>query len=466
MSNYIDENFLLHGSLARRLFHEVADQQPIIDYHNHLSPREIAEDQRWENISEIWLGSDHYKWRLMRANGIPESHITGNANPREKFNAWAATVPAALRNPIHHWTHMELQRYFGIHELLSPATADMIWERTSARLADDDFSTRGILKKFDVRMVGTTDDPADPLDWHESIAASGGDTKVLPTFRPDMALGVDQPGKWNAWLEKLKAASDMAITRFADLLAALKKRHDDFHALGARLSDHGMERMPAGPCDEPTAARIFDHARVGQPATPEEKEKFSFFLMCYFGELDAARGWTKQLHLGVIRNVNSRAAKAHGPDTGFDIISDEPQLRTLLAWFDELAQRQALPKVVLYNLNPRDNYLFACLAQAFQDGTVAGKIQFGSGWWFLDQKFGMEKQFEALSVNGLLSRFIGMLTDSRSFLSFPRHEYFRRILCNVLGTEAERGELPGDFEILAELVRGICFENAKRLVDS
>lgn len=458
---YIDENFLLHGAMARRLFHEVADQQPIIDYHNHLSPQEIAEDKRWENLATLWLGEDHYKWRLMRANGIAERFITGDASPREKFDAWAATVPATLRNPIHHWTHLELQRYFGIHELLNPATADRIWEQANARLAEADFSARGVLRKFDVRMVGTTDDPADSLDWHEQAAASGFFAKVLPTFRPDKALMVDQPAAWAAWLDKLAAVSGLEISCLADLLAALKKRHDDFHALGARISDHGMERMPAGPCDEAEAARIFDRARAGHAATPDEREKFAFFLMIYFGQLDAARGWTKQLHLGVVRNVNSLGLAKIGVDAGFDIISDAPQLAPLVAWLDTLAAAGALPKVVLYNLNARDNDLFACLAQAFQDGTVAGKIQFGSGWWFLDQKFGIEKQLDTLSVNGLLSRFIGMLTDSRSFLSFPRHEYFRRILCNRLGNEAERGELPDDFETLASLVRGICYENAK-----
>lgn len=458
---YIDENFLLHSATARRLYHEVATSQPIIDYHNHLSPREIAEDKRWETITDIWLGGDHYKWRLMRANGVAEHFITGNATPREKFDAWAATVPMTLRNPIHHWTHLELQRYFGIHELLTPATADAIWEKTNTRLADADFSARCILKKFDVRMAGTTDDPADPLDWHKEIAGSDCPTKVLPTFRPDKVLNVDQPAAWAAWLEKLETVSDTSIVRFSDLLAALKKRHDDFHEVGARLSDHGLERMPQGPCDDGEAVEIFDKVRSGKAATPEEKEKFSFYMMVFFGRLDAARGWTKQLHLGAARNVNSHSASALGPDTGFDIISDAPQLHTLVAWFDRLASEDSLPKVVLYNLNPRDNYLFACLAQAFQDGTVAGKIQFGSGWWFLDQKFGMEKQLDALSVSGLLSRFIGMLTDSRSFLSFPRHEYFRRILCNMLGNESEKGELPDDFEMLAGLVRGICFENAR-----
>lgn len=459
---YLDENFLLHSPTALRLFHEVAKDQPIIDYHCHLSPREIATNHRWGNLSEIWLGGDHYKWRLMRANGVDEDLITGDSSPREKFQAWAETVPYTLRNPIHHWTHIELQRYFGIDLMLSPDTADEIWERANAKLAEPDFCVHGILKKFDVRVVGTTDDPADPLDDHEAIAKSGLKTVVAPTFRPDKALLVDRPDLLEPWLRKLEGISDINITHFSDLLAALQKRHDDFHAAGARLSDHGIDRMPNLPCTDVEAAMIFDKARAGKAATPEEKEKFSFYLMVFFGQLDAARGWTKQLHLGAFRNVNSRGFQRLGPDTGYDTIGDTRQGAALMNYLDALAREDALPKTVLYNLNPRDNYLFACLTGAFQDGTFPGKIQFGSGWWFLDQKNGMELQLDALSATGLLSRFVGMLTDSRSFLSFPRHEYFRRILCNLIGSEADRGELPDDFDALSKLISDICFANAKR----
>ncbi len=459
---YLDENFLLYSPTARRLFHEVAKDQPIIDYHCHLSPRQIATNHRWENISDIWLGGDHYKWRLLRANGIDEELITGDSTPREKFQAWAETVPYTLRNPIHHWTHIELQRYFGIDLLLSPDTADEIWERTNEKLAEADFSTHGLLKKFDVRVVGTTDDPADPLDDHETIAASDLKTWVVPTFRPDKALLVDRPELLKPWLEKLEGASDTTIVHLSDLLAALQKRHDDFHAAGGRLSDHGLDRMPAIHCTDEEAAMIFNRARAGKPASPEEKEKFSFYLMVFFGQLDAAKGWTKQLHLGAFRNVNSGMAGKLGPDTGYDTIGDTRQGEALLMYLDALASSGSLPKIVLYNLNPRDNYLFACLTGAFQDGTVAGKIQFGSGWWFLDQKNGMELQLDALSATGLLSRFVGMLTDSRSFLSFPRHEYFRRIFCNLIGSEADRGELPDDFAALSKLVGNVCFGNAKR----
>ncbi|MES2920224.1 MAG: glucuronate isomerase [Verrucomicrobiota bacterium] len=459
---YLDENFLLHSPTARRLFHEVAKDQPIIDYHCHLSPRQIATNHRWADISDIWLGGDHYKWRLMRANGISEYLITGDSTPREKFQAWAETVPYTLRNPIHHWTHIELQRYFGIDLLLTPDTADEIWERTNAKIAEADFSTHGLLEKFDVRVVGTTDDPADSLDDHFAIADSNLKTLVVPTFRPDKALLVDRPDLLAPWLEKLEAASDTTIVHLSDLLAALQSRHDDFHEAGARLSDHGLDRLPALHCTDEEAAMIFNRARAGKAASPEEKEKFSFYLMVFFGQLDAAKDWTKQLHLGAFRNINSRMAGKLGPDTGYDSIGDTQQGEALVTYLDALATGGALPKLVLYNLNPRDNYLFACLTGVFQDGTVAGKIQFGSGWWFLDQKNGMELQLDALSATGLLSRFVGMLTDSRSFLSFPRHEYFRRILCNLIGGEADRGELPDDFEALSGLIRDVCFGNAKR----
>jgi glucuronate isomerase len=459
---YLDENFLLYSPTARRLFHEVAKDQPIIDYHCHLSPREIATNHRWGDLSEIWLGGDHYKWRLMRANGVDEDMITGDSTPREKFQAWAETVPFTLRNPIHHWTHIELQRYFGIDLMLSPDTADEIWERANGKLAEPDFCVHGLLKKFDVRVVGTTDDPADPLDHHAAIAASDLTTIVAPTFRPDKAMLVDRPDLLIPWLEKLEAISDIHIVHLSDLLSALQKRHDDFHEMGGRLSDHGLDRAPGLHCSDGEAALIFDNARAGKAATAEEKEKFSFYLMVFFGQMDAAKGWTKQLHLGAFRNTNTRGFERLGPDTGYDTIGDTRQGAALVTYLDALAREGALPKMVLYNLNPADNYLFACMTGAFQDGTFPGKIQFGSGWWFLDQKNGMELQLDALSATGLISRFVGMLTDSRSFLSFPRHEYFRRILCNLIGSEADRGELPDDFEAFSGLIRAVCFGNARR----
>ncbi len=459
---YLDENFLLHSETSRRLYHEVAAGQPIIDYHNHLPPHEIATNHRWENISDLWLGGDHYKWRLMRANGINEELITGNSRPREKFQAFAETVPYTLRNPMHHWVHLELQRYFGIHTLLTPDTADEIWEKTNAALSDPAFSTHGLLEKFDVRVVGTTDDPADSLDHHLAITKLGLTTKVVPTFRPDKAFQVDRPELLNPWLDKLEAASGISITKLSDLLAALQKRHDDFHAAGGRLSDHGLDRCPALQCDDAEAATIFDKARSGKAVSQEDKERFSFYLLVFTGQLDAARGWTKQLHLAPMRNTNTLMFEKLGSDAGFDTIGDTMQGNALATFLDALACRGSLPKTVIYNMNPRDNYLFAAMTGAFQDGTIPGKIQFGSGWWFLDQKEGMEMQLNALSSVGLLSRFVGMLTDSRSFLSFPRHEYFRRILCNLIGTEAEKGELPDDFETLSKLIADISFHNANR----
>lgn len=459
---YLDQDFLLYSETARRLFHEVAKDQPIIDYHCHLSPKEIALNHRWRDIADIWLGGDHYKWRLMRANGVDESLITGDASPREKFQAWAETVPYTLRNPIHHWTHIELQRYFGVNVLLSPETADEVWAKCNARMDEADFCVHGLLKQFDVRMVGTTDDPADSLEYHEEIAASGLPVKVLPTFRPDKAMWVDQPEALKGWLAKLAETSDIDISSLSNLLSALQKRHDDFHAVGGRISDHGLERMPMGPCSDEDAALIFENALAGKAATPGEKEKFSFYLMVFFGQLDASKGWTKQLHLGAARNLNGRMFRQLGADTGYDSIGDFSQGKALYQYLDALASQDSLPKVILYNLNPSDNYLFSTIMGSFQDGTVPGKIQFGSGWWFLDQKDGMELQLDALSSTGLLSRFVGMLTDSRSFLSFPRHEYFRRILCNIIGGESEKGELPADFDMLAKLVADICFGNARR----
>lgn len=462
---YIDENFLLYNETARALYHQVAAHQPIIDYHNHLSPAEIANDQRWSNIADLWLGHDHYKWRLLRANGIHEDRITGNASPRDKFQAFAETIPYTLRNPMHHWVHMELQRYFGINTLLSPETADEIWEKTNARLSEPEFSARGLLKKFDVRVVGTTDDPADPIDDHLKVAASGFSTKVLPTFRPDKAFQVDRPELLNPWIAKLESVSDTSITTLQDLLKALQKRHDDFHAAGARLSDHGLDRCPALPCTDAEAARIFDQARAGKAVSAEDKERFSFYLLVFSGQLDAARGWAKQLHLNPVRNTNARRSAIIGPDAGFDTMGDVPQGEALAVFLNALESREALPKTILYNLNPRDNYLFASMTGVFQDSSTPGKIQFGSGWWFLDQKEGMEMQLNALSATGLLSRFVGMLTDSRSFLSFPRHEYFRRILCNLIGDEAEKGELPDDFATLSKLVADVSFHNANRYFD-
>ena len=459
---YLDEDFLLHSNTARRLYHEVAAHQPIVDYHTHLSAQEIASNHRWENLADLWLGADHYKWRLMRANGVEETFITGDAPPREKFQAWAETMPRALRNPLYDWTHLELRRYFGINDLLGPATADAIWNRANARLSSSDFSVRGILKKFRVEMIGTTDDPADSLDHHAVIAASDLKTRVLPTFRPDKAFAVDQPEVFNPWIERLGNVARCRIDQLDDLLVALERRHQDFHDLGGRLSDHSLERLPSLACDDADASLIFERARGGRPATAEEREKFCFYLLVFLARLDASRGWTKQFHLGPLRNVNPAMFRKIGPDAGFDTMGDAPQGQGLVAYLGTLAAEDAMPGIVLYNINPADNYLFAAMTGAFQDSAMPGRIQFGAGWWFLDQKEGMEMQLNALSNTGLLSRFVGMLTDSRSFLSFPRHEYFRRIFCNLIGGEVDRGELPDDFELLSGLVADVCAGNARR----
>jgi glucuronate isomerase len=460
--SFIHEDFLLTTPAARRLYHEFAENEPILDYHCHLPPADIAGNRRFNNLFEIWLEGDHYKWRAMRANGVGESYCTGDAAPYDKFLAWARTAPATLRNPLYHWTHLELKRYFGIDELLNETTAPSIWARANELLAGEDLRAQGILKKFSVRALCTTDDPVDDLSHHQTIAAAGLATRVLPAFRPDRALGVHQPEAWNAWVDRLEAAASVSIARLPDLVEALGKRHDYFHRMGARLSDHGLNHCYADFPTEAVAAGIFDRARSGNAASAAEQGQFAAFLMLVFGRLDAEKGWTKQLHLGAKRAVNSRALRQIGPDTGFDSIGDWPQIDALAAYLDRLNEENALPKMILYNLNPADNYALAALIGNFQDGSIAGKMQFGSGWWYLDQKEAMEWQINALSNAGLLSRFIGMLTDSRSFMSYPRHEYFRRTLCNLIGADIENGEMPADWSLVGGMIRDICYENARR----
>ncbi|HYL85531.1 MAG TPA: glucuronate isomerase [Candidatus Angelobacter sp.] len=462
---FIHDDFLLETKTARRLYHEYAAPEPILDYHSHLSPADIAADRRFQNLFEIWLEGDHYKWRLMRANGIADRYCTGDAPAHEKFLAWARTVPAALRNPVYHWTHLELKRYFGIAELLDEGSAEAIWERANRLLQAKELTTRGILRKFKVRALCTVDDPCDDLRHHRAIAAAGEEFHVLPTFRPDQALAVDSPREFNAWVARLEAASNVHVSSLRDFLAALQQRHDFFHANGGRLSDHGLEHCYSGPCTEQTASAVFAKARAGNPATPEEKEQFASYLMLFFGRLDAEKGWTQQLHIGALRNVNTRGLRELGRDKGFDSIGDWNQAAPLCSFLDKLNQENALPRTILYNLNPADNYVFSTAAGSFQEGPVAGKVQFGSGWWFLDQKEGIEWQLNALSNTGLLSRFIGMLTDSRSFMSFPRHEYFRRVLCNVIGRDVEKGELPSDEKLVGNMVRDICYRNAERYLN-
>jgi glucuronate isomerase len=456
---FIHDDFLLQTDAARDLYHHFAQAEPIFDYHCHLPQALIANNHQFADLSEIWLGGDHYKWRAMRANGVAERVCTGDASPREKFDAWCAAVPNTLGNPLYHWSHLELKRYFGIDDIISPKSADSIWQRANAKLAG--MRIHDILDANKVAVICTTDDPADPLADHAKIAQLGIKTKVYPTFRPDKALGVNAPAAYNAWLEKLGGEAKTPIKTFDDLLSALKRRHADFHAVGGRLSDHGLETALAEPCTHGEAVDIFDAARAGKAASPVDWAKFGSYLMLEFGRWDAKAGWTKQLHLGALRNNNTRLLKALGPDTGFDSIGDFPQARSLSRYLDALDSTAELPRTVLYNLNPADNYAFATMIGNFQDGSVAGKMQFGSGWWFLDQKEAMEWQINALANLGLLSRFVGMLTDSRSFLSYTRHEYFRRVLCNFLGGLAERGEIPYDREQVGGMVKNICFANAR-----
>lgn len=459
---FIRDRFLLRTDAAWRLYRDHAAPQPIVDYHCHLSPQDIAANRRFENLTEIWLEGDHYKWRAMRANGVAERFCTGDADPYDKFLAWADTVPGCLRNPLYHWTHLELQRYFGIDDLLDGRSASSIWERANERLASDDLSVHGILSSFRVQAVCTTDDPADSLDAHYAIAASSLATRVYPTFRPDRALDVHQPAVFNAWVDRLSATANLDIVRFADFLEALRQRHQDFHDAGGRLSDHGLAQCPTLPCSEVDAAATFDAARSGRPAGVDAADGFVAFMMLFFGRLDAEKGWTKQLHLGARRNASTRALSDMGRDAGYDSIGDLPQIDALGIHLDRLDREGALPKTILYNLNPADNYAFATMIGNFQDGSVPGKMQLGSGWWFLDQKEAMEWQLNALSNVGLLSRFVGMTTDSRSFMSYPRHEYFRRVFCNLLGNDVEAGEVPDDDRLLGPLVEAVCFGNAAR----
>ena len=446
---------------ARRLYHQFAKAEPIFDYHCHISPKEIAEDRQFKNLFEIWLEGDHYKWRAMRSNGVAEKFITGTASPEEKFKAWARTVPHTLRNPLYLWTHLELKRYFGINQLLDEETAPKIWKTANEKLATPAYSTQGILRKMQVKVVCTTDDPADTLEYHRAFARTNHPTKMLPAFRPDKALVVNQPAVFNKWVEQLSAAANVDINGFSAFVSALEKRHEYFHSQNCRLSDHGLNHCFADFCSEKVAAAIFDKARRGGEVSPQEHSQFASFMMLFFGHLDAKRGWTKQLHLGALRNNNTRLLTQLGPDTGFDSIGDFPQAQTLSAYLNKLDSDNLLPKTIIYNLNPADNYVFATMIGNFQDGTIPGKIQYGSGWWFLDQKEGMEWQINALSNLGLLSRFIGMITDSRSFMSYPRHEYFRRTLCNLIGRDVAKGLVPDDEQLLGPLIQNICYANAK-----
>ncbi|MGH7594978.1 MAG: glucuronate isomerase [bacterium] len=458
----ITENFLFHNKTAAELYHDYAKAQPIIDYHCHLPPKEIAENKKFANLTQIWLYGDHYKWRAMRTNGINERYCTGNASDWEKFLAWAETVPKTLRNPLYHWTHMELKRPFGISDkLLNKDTAKEIWERGNAKLALDEFSTRGIMRQMNVRLVCTTDDPVDSLEYHQSIRQDASfNIPVLPAFRPDKGIAIENGAAFREWVSKLAAVADGEIKIFFDYISALRKRLDFFHAQGCRLSDHGIETAYAEDYTDAEIKNIFGKALAGKNLDYGEILKFKSAMLYELGLMYHEKGWTQQFHIGALRNNNSRMFRTLGPDMGFDSIGDFEIARPLAKLLNRLDDENTLAKTILYNLNPRDNELMATMIGNFQDGSVAGKIQYGSAWWFLDQLDGMKKQLETLSNMGLLSRFIGMLTDSRSFLSYPRHDYFRRLLCNILGEDMENGLIPNDMPLVGNMVADICFNNA------
>lgn len=460
MGSFIHDNFLLQTKTAQELYHGHAAKMPIFDYHCHIPPQDIAIDRQFANLTQIWLYGDHYKWRAMRTNGVDEKYCTGNASDWEKFEKWAMTVPYTLRNPLYHWTHLELKRFFGIDKLLNPATAREIWESCNAKLNTPEYSVRNIIRMANVHTICTTDDPVDNLEHHRSIKASGFEVKVLPAWRPDKAMMVENTVSYNQYIDQLSAVAEMDIDTFPRLMEALEKRHQFFHENGCRLSDHGLETAYAEDFTGNEIEAIFTRIRSGKSLTAGEILKFKSCMLYEFGIMDHRRGWTQQFHMGALRNNNTRLFRALGPDTGFDSIGDFEVARPLSRLLDRLDMNNQLAKTILYNLNPRDNELIGTMTGNFQDGSVPGKIQFGAGWWFLDQKDGMQKQMQALSNLGLLSRFVGMLTDSRSFLSYTRHEYFRRTLCNILGNDVENGEIPADMELLGQMVENISFNNA------
>lgn len=460
---FITGTFLLSCPAAERLYFDFAAPQPIIDYHCHLPPAEIASDRRFANLAEIWLHGDHYKWRAMRANGVPERLCTGDATDREKFQAFAETVPRTLRNPLYHWTHMELSKPFGITgRLLDGATAQSIWDECNASLAEPGMTTRGILRQFNVVLVCTTDDPADDLAAHQQIAADATfPVQVLPTFRADKAMAVDDAAAWNAYVDRLGKAADVDIFSWPLFLDALRRRQQAFHDAGCRLSDHGLEEIPCEDATETVVNSLFARLRDNKGLGADEARLFKSAVLHELALMDHERGWTQQFHLGALRNNNTRLHRKLGPDTGFDSIGDFRHARALSRFLDRLDSKDRLARTILYNLNPSDNEVFATMIGNFQDGSVPGKMQFGSGWWFLDQLDGMTRQMNALSSMGLLSRFVGMLTDSRSFLSYPRHDYFRRLLCDLLGREMQAGLLPMDFDLVGGLVRDVSYGNAR-----
>ncbi len=461
MKKFLDENFLLQNKTAQELYHDFAKSMPVIDYHNHLPPEQIANDINFENLTQVWLYGDHYKWRAMRTNGIDEKYCTGDATDFEKFERWAVTVPYTMRNPLYHWTHLELQRYFGIDKILNADTAKEIYDEASAKLQTKAYSVRNLIQMMNVKVLCTTDDPTDTLEHHQKIKADGFETKVLPAFRPDKAMNVDDAISFKAYVKKIESVSNISVSSYSDYLIALKKQHDYFAENGCSVSDHGLEQIYAEDFTDSEISYIFDKIRIGKDLDSSENKKFKSAMLLEFAKWDHEKGWVQQYHLGALRNNNARMLGQLGADTGWDSIGDFSQGKALSKFLNKLDSTNQLGKTIIYNLNPADNELMATMVGNFNDGSVAGKVQFGAAWWFLDQKDGIIKQMNALSNMGLLSKFVGMLTDSRSFMSYPRHEYFRRILCNMFGEEIENGELPNDIQWTGKIIQDICYYNAK-----
>ncbi len=465
MQNFITEDFLLETETAKVLYHEYAEDMPIYDYHCHLPPEQIVKDIKFKTLTEVWLYGDHYKWRAMRINGVEERYCTGDASDKDKFKKWAETVPYCMRNPLYHWTHLELKRYFGVDELLNRNSAKRIYESCNEKLQSEDYSVRNLLRKMNVRLVCTTEDPLDPLEYHRLIAEDEFEIKVYTAWRPDKAMMTEDLESLNDWIDKLAELTNIDIGSFDNYIEAIEKRHSFFHRMGCRLSDHGIETAYAEDYSKKEIEDIFDRIRAKKELSKIEHSKFKSAMMHEFGIMDHEKGWVQQLHLGALRNNSTRLYNKLGPDTGFDSIGDFDIARPLSGYLDRLDVENKLAKTIIYNLNPSDNELIATMTGNFQDGSVPGKMQHGAAWWFSDQKDGIERHLESLSNLGLLRRFVGMLTDSRSFLSFPRHEYFRRILCNMLGSDVENGLLPGDMEHIGSMIKDICFNNAVEYFD-
>ncbi len=459
---FMGDDFLLQTETARTLYHEHAAGMAIYDYHCHVSAEEVAEDRQFENLSQIWLHGDHYKWRAMRSNGTAERYCTGDASDWEKFEKWAQTVPYCLRNPLYHWTHMELKRPFGISgKLLGPETAREIYDTAGEMLKTPEFSVRNIMRKMNVKLICTTEDPLDSLIWHQKIRSDGFEIKVHTAWRPDKAMAAEDVGALNRWIDSLARLVDIDVSDFGSYIEAIRSRHEYFHENGCRLSDHGLSEAAGADYTQSEIDAIFAKIRASGELNEMEIVKFKSAMMVEFGLMDCEKGWVQQLHLGAMRNNNTRLLQQIGPDTGFDSIGDYMTAGPLSRFLDRLDSQGKLPKTILYNLNPRDNEIMATMIGNFQGGSTPGKMQYGSGWWFLDQMDGMTRQINTLSNLGLLSRFVGMLTDSRSFLSYPRHEYFRRILCNILGDDTEKGLLPRDIKLIGKMVEDICYNNAR-----